>query len=208
MSNKTLNRDQAHMKYGPAFVRMIMRGKREITITEKEDIAIKKWEMLKANHFVPFAYNYVYLFVADTGLCKVGVTNGVRERIASIRSASPVAIEFHNALLFAGDDGRNAERSIHTGLRKQGLHKKGEWYKGPPERIWEWMKEHSGVKYPYSLTSPRDALIGCEPLFDLYLAVHAEDQVQCKWVKGRRSNFLWFMNKIADGAIDAPAEKV
>ena len=196
------------MKYGPEFVRMLMRGKDEITITENEDIAIKKWEMLKARHFVPFAYDYVYIFVADTGMCKVGVTNGVRARLGTIRSASPVAIEFHNALLFGGNDGRNAERSIHTGLRKMGIHEKGEWYNGPPERIWEWMKEHASTNYPRSLTPPGDALMGCEPLFDLYMAVHANNPDECKWVRERRSNFLWFINKIADDTVDAPAEKV
>ena len=66
----------------------------------------------------------LYLLFADNGLIKIGIASQVKNRIAQIKSSSPVPVEC--LLSVESDDCDRLEKNLHLKFRDKRV--KGEWF--------------------------------------------------------------------------------
>lgn len=196
----TLNRNQAVERYGPDFVRFLMRGQDKITIGPKQLILLEKWKLIRKMKFAPFAYEYVYVVGSGKAEFKVGLTRAPRDRLSALRTGTTDDLKIVGLFVVGGQQGRNLERAIHAEYKRKGRHVRGEWFSGDPDREIATISDYAKTYYPAGVISLSAAWSGCEPLVDLYLAAHkgspdAIDVHKC------RSDFLWVVDQAEKGLL-------
>lgn len=195
---KTLTRDQAAMNFGEDFVRIMMRGKREIELTPTQLILVEKWKMIREMKFQPFAYEYVYVVDNGRGNFKIGLTRKPRVRLSSLNTGSVDDLTLYGLFVVGNQEGRNVERGIQAELKRRDIHAKNEWFHGRAAQWWPAIADFTKARYGRHLVTLADAWEGCEPLVPLYVACHkgterAIDVVDC------RKEFLWVVDRAAEG---------
>ena len=70
---------------------------------------------------------FIYILITDNGLTKIGMSKNVNERVIALNVASPIDIEFHEAVQVPRELARLIEKLCHEALRE--LHVKGEWFR-------------------------------------------------------------------------------
>lgn len=196
----TLNRDQAYEKYGPEFVRMLMRGKKEIQIGPQQRILLEKWKLIRKLKFAPFAYEYVYVISNGANEFKVGLTRSPRQRLSGLQTGTVETLNIVGLFVVGGQQGRNLERGIHAEYKRRGKHVRGEWFSGKAEGEISEIADFAKARYPDGIVSLSSAWEGCEPLVNLYMAAHvntpqAVDVIKC------RADFMWIVDQAATGAL-------
>lgn len=196
----TLTRGQAADKYGPEFVRMLMRGKKEIQIGPQQRILLEKWKLIRKLKFAPFAYEYVYVVSNGDREFKVGVTYAPRNRLTSLKTGTTADLKIVGLFVVGGQQGRNLERGIHAEYKRRGRHVRGEWFSGKAEDEIASIADFAKANYSHGLVSLSQAWGGCEPLVDLYVAAHVNTPHAVD-VKKCRSEFLWIVEQAEKGAL-------
>jgi hypothetical protein len=201
MSRTTLNREQAHLAYGPEFVQFMMKGKSEIELNAAQRVLLEKWKLIKKLKFAPFAYEYVYIVADDTaGQFKIGMTRSPKSRLSALQTGSTNNLRIVGLVIIGGQNGRNLERSLHAEYKRRQAHVKGEWFTGDPIKELPFIRDFATLNYRGSVTSLSDAWDGCEPLVALYSAAHrdtanAVDMAKC------RADFMWVLGQAEKGVL-------
>lgn len=195
---KVISRDQAALHFGEEFVRIMMRGKSEILMTADQLILAEKWKMIRDQKFTPFAYEYVYLVENDRGHFKVGLTREPRKRLSALGTGSVDALTLRAMFVIGNQAGRNVERGIQSELKRQGIHEKGEWFRGSVQELWPQISEFARLRYGNCITSLSQAWDGCEPMVGLYLKVTEKSAVKHD-VMGYRREFMWIVDQAEKG---------
>jgi len=195
MTIMTLSREQAHEKYGEAFVRFLMKGKQEIQIGPKQRILLEKWKLIRKKQFAPYAYEYVYIVADETsGAFKIGMTRAPRSRLSALRNGSTNDLRIVGLIVVGGQDGRNLERFILSEYKRKGRHVRGEWFSGDATKEMPIIRDLALTYYGSSVVSLSDAYEGCEPLVDLYIAANGNSPATIDMIKCR-ADFLWVVER-------------
>ena len=127
MSRTTLNREQAHLAYGPEFVKFMMKGKSEIELNAAQRVLLEKWKLIKKLKFAPFAYEYVYIVADDrAGQFKIGMTRSPKSRLSALQTGSTNNLRIVGLVVVGGQNGRNLERSRSAGAEERQPHQQGD----------------------------------------------------------------------------------
>ena len=189
MANRTFTRHEARKSFGQRFVEIMMKDKREISLSEKQLVAAKRWKMVYEGMFSPFHYDYVYVVSNGRGSVKVGFSQCPKKRMGSLSTGSADELAVRRIFVMRGNTGRNLEKAAHRALKNAGKHVKGEWFE--EHGALDIIEDVAKTGYQTSILELEAAWEGSEELVPIARFALKGDVPALNYLDERRSEFLW-----------------
>lgn len=127
----TLSRKEAGRKYGPSFMKHIMKDSEEISVTVAQDAELSEYYAMQIGAIVPFLYPVVYVVEAKSGMCKIGHTWDIKRRVLSFDGSVPGSVNLRHIEILAKGPATKCEFAAHKKLA--GARENGEWFSVAPD---------------------------------------------------------------------------